>query len=274
MPSKRLHIAAAAAAAAAVPVAGALAPAAEAKPTITASGSTSIYPLAVKLAKGYLHEHPGSMIFRILQGGSDVGISDVAHGRVTIGNSSRDPKPTDPGGLVFNRIARDAVCVATNKKNPIGTLSQKQVAAIFTGRVRRWSEVPGAHARGSIRLIVRTAASGTQDAFQQIFLGQNQRVAGSAKQKSSNGLVQQAVKNDKNAIGYMSYDFTGGLHSVPYEGVSCSLRNAKSGQYNGTRNLWMVTRGKASGSAKKWISFNRGSYAQKYIVSTHWVPIR
>ena len=57
------------------------------------------------------------MQFRLSQGGSDVGVSDVAHGRVSIGNSSRDPKPTDPGGLVFNKIAKDAICIITNNAN-------------------------------------------------------------------------------------------------------------------------------------------------------------
>jgi len=43
------------------------------------------------------------------------GSPDVAHGRVSIGNSSRDPKPTDPGNLVFNPIAHDAICIITHR---------------------------------------------------------------------------------------------------------------------------------------------------------------
>ena len=57
--------------------------------------------------------------FRIFQGGSDIGINDVAHGRVTIGNASRDPEPgIDPHGLTFTKIARDGVCVITNSEQP------------------------------------------------------------------------------------------------------------------------------------------------------------
>ena len=37
--------------------------------------------------------------------------------------------------------------------------------------MRNWSDIPGATATGSINLVVRTAASGTQDAFQKIFMG-------------------------------------------------------------------------------------------------------
>lgn len=247
----------------------AVAPAAAQADTVTMSGSTSVAPLASALAKAF----PGNTSFRLLQGGSDIGIADVARGRVDIGNSSRDPKPSDPGGIVFNKIARDALCIATNPSNPVPNISGEQVRAIFSGRVRNWSDVPGAKATGPISLVVRTPASGSQDAFQQIFMGQNLRVAGSASQKASNGLVQQTLRRDKNAIGYLSFDFVGGTHAISYAGVSCTLRNAKSGQYGGTRNFWMVTRGKPRGTVKKFITFIRKNSKARRIVGTHWVPI-
>ena len=225
----------------------AAAPATAQAETITMSGSTSVAPLASALAKSFKSSAGRGHSFRLFQGGSDIGIADVARGRVDIGNSSRDPKPSDPGGIVFNKIARDALCIATHPANPVPNLSNDQVQAIFSGRVRNWSDVPGARASGPITLVVRTPASGSQDAFQQIFMGQTLRVAGSASQKASNGLVQQTLRRDKNAIGYLSFDFIGGTHAISYAGVACTLRNAKSGQYGGTRNFWMVTRGKPKG---------------------------
>src|ERR1700742_4503894 len=88
--------------------------AAQAKATITMSGSTSVAPLAELLAKRYLSVCGHCVNFKLLQGGSDIGVADAAAGRVTIGNSSRDPKPSDPGGVVFNKIAKDAICLITN----------------------------------------------------------------------------------------------------------------------------------------------------------------
>lgn len=250
------------------------APAALAKTTITMSGSTSVAPLVTSLAKKYVALFPGKVTFKLQQGGSDTGINDVARGRVTIGNSSRKPQPSDPGGLVFNRIAYDAVCIVTNTDNPIGSLSQAQVQSIFTGRTRTWSDVPGAKARGAIDLFTRTATSGTADAFKEIFLGNTLNVAASAPPKSSNGLLAQAVRTDENAIGYVSLDFVAGLHTVPYQGVSCTLRNAKSGQYQGVRPFALVTRGKATGAAKSFIKWAQNSDAARAIINTHWIPLR
>ena len=257
-------------------VAGAAIPAtASAIPVITMSGSTSVAPLASLLAKGYLKQYPHRVKFKLAQGGSDVGIADVAAGRVTIGNSSRDAKPSDPGGLVFNKIARDAICLATNPGNNISNLSQAQVQDIFSGRVRDWSQVPGATISGPIDLVVRTPASGTQDAFQKLFMG-SAKVASNAAAKASNGLVASSVKTDKQAIGYLSYAFTGGLNDTAYQGVACNLRTAKAGQYPGSRNFWMVTRGapRKKSAVGKFLSWVRHSKKSQKIIATEWVPLR
>jgi phosphate transport system substrate-binding protein len=261
----------AAAGVAALAGAAAVTAVAVAKSSITMSGSTSVAPLAAKLARGYLKAFPNSVRFRLLQGGSNIGISDVAHGRVTIGNSSRDPQASDPGGIVFNRIARDAICVVTHPSNRLGNLNQDQIKAIFSGQVRDWSQVPGATVSGTINVNVRTAASGTHDAFQKLFLGSAKETT-TASQRGSNGLVQQAVSSDPNAIGYVSLAFTKHTNPVAFKGVTCNLRNAKAGQYEGTRNFYMVTRGNPVGAAAKWIRWILRSRAARGIISTEWVP--
>jgi phosphate transport system substrate-binding protein len=260
--------------AAAVGVLAAVVPGtASATPTITMSGSTSVAPLATLLAKEYLKTHKGKVKFKLAQGGSDVGVADVAAGRVTIGNSSRDPKSSDPGGIFFNKIARDAICLVTNPDNKLANLSQSTIQAIFSGDIRDWSQVPGATATGSIDLVGRTAASGTQDAFQKIFMG-SKTVTSSIAAKASNGLVQQAVQSDKNAIGYVSLDFVNGTNIAGYNGVACNLRNAKSGEYGGVRNFWMVTRGRATGVVAAFINWVQNSAKAQKIVGKHWVPLK
>jgi phosphate transport system substrate-binding protein len=245
------------------------------KPVITMSGSTSVAPLAVKLIKGYLKKYPGRAQFKLAQGGSDIGVADVAAGRVTIGNSSRDAKPSDPGGLVFHKIARDAICLATNPGNRVPSLSQAQVQDIFSGKVRDWGQVPGATVGGPIDLVVRTAASGTQDAFQKLFMG-SAKVFSSAAAKASNGLVAASVKTDKQAIGYLSYAFTTGLNNSAYQGVACNLRTAKAGQYPGSRNFWMITRGQPStrSAVARFIRWIQGNKKAQKIISKEWVPLK
>lgn len=244
------------------------------KKTITLSGSTSVAPLATLLAQKYVKTKAGKKVkFKILQGGSDVGISDVSRGRVTLGMSSRDPKDSDPGGITFNRIAKDAICLVTNKANGVKSFDQSLVQNIFSGGIRSWSQVPGAKQSGTIDLFVRTPASGTQDAFDKIFMSP-QKIFSGASQKASNGLVQQAVQRDKAGIGYVSLAFTKGTTVGNYKGVPCTLRNAKSGQYGGVRAFYFVTRGKVKGAAAKWVKWIRNNKAALRIAASEWVPFK
>ncbi|HEY5976408.1 MAG TPA: substrate-binding domain-containing protein [Solirubrobacterales bacterium] len=247
--------------------------AASAKPSITMSGSTSVAPLAELLAKKYIASCGHCANFKLLQGGSDIGVADVAAGRVTIGMSSRDPKPSDPGGLVFYKVARDAVCIVSNNANKIPSIDTAGIQAIFGGGVRSWTQVPGSTQKGPIEIFVRSPGSGTQDAFQRIFMG-SQKVFGGAEEKNSNGRVQAAVSSNPLAVGYVSLYFTSGTHTIPYKGVPCTLRNAKSGQYGGSRNFYMVTRGAAKGAAKQWIKWITRSGAARSVIGTEWVPLR
>lgn len=238
-------------------------------------GSTSVFPLMGQLASAY-HKATHAPTPKVGQGTSGVGISDVASGRVDIGDVSRDPIiGVDPHGLTFTKLARDGVCVITNPANPLSNLNQQTVQQIFTGQVRNWSEVPGASATGPIDLFQRVASSGTQDAFQNIFLGESLKISPSASAEESNGTMRQAVIGDKNAIGFASFAFTAGANAVSYQGIPCTLRNAKSGQYQGVRNFWMVTKGRPTGAVAKfinWVIKPHNKTVEK-IVGSQWIPV-
>ena len=255
---------------------------AQAKKIITISGSTSVFPLETLLARAWIKTKKGKKYgFKILQGGSNVGVSDVSKGRVSIGASSRDPAASDPGGLVFTRISRDALCIITNTAKPLGNISSAQVQGIFKASpsITQWGAGAGglgSSFSGAISPIGRAPTSGTHDAFRDIFLrfegsatNQGTQVAGLA----SNGLVQQGVKNDPQGIGYVSLAFTSGVHVVPYNGVDCNLRNAQSFQYGGVRSFYFVTLGAPTGGAKKFINWTTHSRKANNIIATEWVPL-
>ncbi len=255
-------------------VIGIVAPvAALAASVITISGATASAPLVTLLAQKYVKTHPHKVKFKIAQGGANVGIADVAAGRVSIADVSRDPLPSDPSGLEFYPIAKYFVCVVTNKSNPLANLTQAQAQAIFTGKVREWSQVPGAGAHGTIDLISRTSAAGVLTTFQQLLLG-NKTVSQVAAQEPSEGLLQQKVQSDPNAIGFLSdYFALKGVNPVGFGGVGCSVANAASGQYPGVAHFYEVTRGPASGAAKAFIGWIQASPLARRIIASAWLPL-
>ncbi len=261
---------------AAVGVAGVLgvaAPAgASAVSTITMSGATASYPLVSQLAQKYVKTHSKKVKFKIAQGGAQVGINDVAAGRVTIANVSRDPLATDPAGLVFYPIAKYAICVITNKSNSLTNLTQSQVTSIFTGKIRNWSQVPGATASGTIDLISRTSTAGVLSSFQTLLL-EGKKVSSIASEQSTEGLLKQAVQNDPNGIGFISnYQVElGGVNDVAFNGVACNKANAISGQYAGVARFYEVTRGRAAGAAAKFIGWIKSNPAATKIINSQWI---
>jgi phosphate transport system substrate-binding protein len=251
-------------------------PAAAAGTRLIIGGSTSVLPLMQKLAAAYHHAYPRIPEPKVEGGQSDIGIEGVASGRFDIGDSSRDPLSTDPKNvkLVWTKIARDGICVITNDKNPVTNFSQEEVQKIFSGAVRDWSEVEGATASGPIDLFDRSSASGTQDAFQNIFMGLDLKISPSASAENSNGEVQNAVAADANAIGFVSFAYTPGVHPVNYQGVACNLRNARSGQYGGVRNFWMVAREPLKAETVKFIKWvTSGNKTTKRIINSDWIAI-
>jgi phosphate transport system substrate-binding protein len=256
-------------------VLGVAAPAAaSAISTVTISGATASFPLVSLLAQKYVKTHPHKVKFRIAQGGAQIGVNDVAAGRVSIGDVSRDPLTADPSGLVFYPIAKYAICVVTNKANPLSNLTAAQVTSIFTGKTRSWSQVPGATATGAIDLISRTSVAGVLTNFQTILLG-GKLVSSLAAQEASEGLLEQQVVNDPNSIGFISNYRAdkGAVNSVGYNGVGCNLANAISGQYAGIAHFYEVTKGRATGAASAFIGWIERSAAAKRIISTQWIPI-
>ncbi len=237
-------------------------------------GSTSVLPLAQKLASAYHHQFPHTPEPKVEGGQSDIGIAGVASGRFDIGDSSRDPLSTDPHGLVFTKIARDGICVITSDKNPVANFSQTTIQGIFSGSIRDWSEVEGSTQTGPIELFDRSSASGTQDAFQDIFMGEDLKISPAASAEDSNGEEQNAVSAAPGAIGFVSFAYTAGVHPAAYQGVACNLRNARSGQYGGVRNFWMVTKGEPKGEAKKFLAWvTSGSKTTKNIINSNWIAV-
>ena len=245
-----------------------------AAPTISVSGATASYPLVSLLAQRYVKLKPHTVKFKIAQGGSTVGINDVASSRVSIGDVSRDPLPTDPKGLVFYPIAKYGICVVTNKSNTLSNLTPSQLVSIFTGKTRSWSQVPGATASGTIDLISRTSVAGVLTSFQTLLL-EGKTVSKLASEQSSEGLLRQAIESDPSSIGFLSnYQAAlGSLNSVSYNGVACNKSTVASGTYAGIARFYEVTRGPATSFVASFINWVTKSKAARKIIESQWVPV-
>jgi phosphate transport system substrate-binding protein len=248
--------------------------AASAISTVTISGATASYPLVSLLAQKYVKLFPKKVKFKITQGGAQIGVNDVAAGRVSIGDVSRDPLAADPAGLVFYPIAKYGICVITSKSNTLTNLTGAQVVSIFTGKTRSWAQVPGATASGTIDLISRTSVAGVLTNFQTLLL-EGKKVSTIAAEEPSEGLMRAKVESDPNSIGFVSnyQSDKGTVNAVGLNGVACNKASITSGQYAGVARFYEVTKGKATGAASAFIGWIEKSAAAAKIINTQWLTI-
>jgi phosphate transport system substrate-binding protein len=242
---------------------------------LTMSGSTSVYPLAIDLAQAYNAQHTDKASFRIGQGGSGVGIQDVATGIVDIGNSSRSLKAAEVAyGLVTTVIARDAVAIVVHPSNPVQNLTSQQVAGIFNGTITNWSQVGGNNAPINVNSYTAFSGSDILDYFSEHFCGGSGTVVATANQWDSNGRLRQAVAADPNAIGFLSLAYLDNSLKAPnLDGQVVNLTSARSGQYKAVRNFNMVTKDQPTGLTKTFIDWVLSPSGQAIVAQDYLPPI-
>lgn len=143
--------------------------------------------------------------------GSGTGFSALKAGNTDIAASSRpikDQEAKDLAGLGDLKSAAgeqiigiDGVAVILNPGNPLRQLDTVQLARIFSGEVKYWSEVGGNP--GAIHLYVRDEKSGTYETFKELVLAKyGKQLAANALRFESSEQLSDEVSKDVNGIGF------------------------------------------------------------------------
>jgi len=237
--------------------------------TITEAGSTTVQPLAEKLASAFKAKNPDVNIV-IQGGGSGVGIKSVNDGTVDIGASSRELTASDPP-LVKHLLARDGIAIIVPLSNPVSGLTIEQVRVIFAGNITNWSQVGGPDK--GIDVVAREEGSGTRTAFEEMVMGKNALIKADAILQPSNGAVKTAVSSDPQAIGFISFGYIdSSVKALAINGVAATEPNAKNGSYPIVRPLYFLTKTQPTGLVKDFIDFCLGSEGQSIVAKEGYIP--
>jgi phosphate transport system substrate-binding protein len=257
-------------------LAGSLLAATAGAQTVSIKGSDTLgAKLVPQLAESFKSKNSG-VKFEIAAEGSSTAFPALANGTAQIGMSSRKAKPEEitaarAKGIKLKEVeaCHDMIVVIVNKGNPLKALTKDQVAKIFTGQVKDWSEVGGAP--GPISIYTRNTSSGTYKDWQTLAMKGRNYASGSQKLAGNEQIAQEVAKN-KNGIGYvgLAYAKSSGVHDVTVDGVQPVASNATKYAYS--RACYYYIPENADATAKAFVEFATGGEGQKIAQRLGFVP--
>lgn len=232
---------------------------------ITIVGSTALQPLVEKAATEFEKEHGGNLT--VQGGGSGTGLSQVQEGAVQVGDSdvfAQQQSGIHTNKLVDHRVAVTGMAPIVNRKVKVSNVTMQQLREIFTGEITNWKQLGGPNQK--IVVINRAKGSGTRLTFQNtVMKGQKMM---SAQEQDSNGTVQQIVANTPGAISYISFSYlqSQGIHPLKINGVQPSAKNVMTNRWKIWSYEHMYTRGKPTGTTKRFLKYMLSSSVQHKMV--------
>ncbi|MGD2126309.1 MAG: phosphate ABC transporter substrate-binding protein [Desulfobacteraceae bacterium] len=245
---------------------------------VVIKGSTTVLPIAQKVAEAYMKQNPDVRI-SISGGGSGNGIKALIDGSTHIADSSRFIKSKEVKLAVEKgsypvpfAVAYDCIVPVVHPSNPLSNISMMHLKRIYMGQIKNWKELGGPDA--PVVVISRDTSSGTYEVWHKKVL-EKERVFPGALLQASNGAVVQAVARNKNAMGYIGLGYLSpGVKALKVNSIVGSEETTLSGTYPISRPLYMFTAGWPKGDVLKFINFViHPEKGQKYVAKSGYVPL-
>ncbi len=245
---------------------------------IAINGSTTVLPIAQKVAEAFMKEHPDVKI-SVSGGGSGNGIKALIDGTTDIADASRAMKDeevemakgkgTKPVEFV---VAYDCIVPVVHPDNPLKNITVDQLKAIYMGKVKNWEEIGGSDK--PVVVISRDTSSGTYEVWEEKVM-KKERVYPGALLTASSGAIIQTVSKNSNAIGYVGHGYVDkSVKSLSVNGIMGSKETTLNKTYPISRPLFMYTRIQPAGDIKTFMDYvlNKDK-GQKLVEISGFVPL-
>jgi phosphate transport system substrate-binding protein len=247
-------------------------------------GAYALYPLYAGAVQSLCE--PNAEI-EVRTNGSDRTFERLLAGKVDLifsaPPSQLQEKAAQEAGLTFEMtpIAREAFVFFVHRENPVDNLSQEDIRAIYSGKVKHWEEINPAWS-GEIKPFQRNEGSGSQTRLQRIMGDipilppiREDRVGGMG------GIINDvaAYRNHREAIGFSFRYFTeemfknGDIKLLSIDGVAPTVENIRNGTYPFLSDFGIITVRPRSENTRKLVDFFFSEAGQTLIEETGYVPL-
>lgn len=255
--------------------------------SISIKGSDTMLPLVKTWSDAFMKVHPEAKI-SLTGGGSGTGIAALLNGTTDICAASRDLTPeekktAESKGLKLDdrAVARDALSVIVNPKNPVNELTLEQIAKIYTGTFTNWQELGGPDE--AIVVVSRESSSGTYIFFQEHVLNKKDFAANALLLQATSAILQ-TVADSSGGIGYVGLGYaqsaagkvkTIGVKATPdAPAVKPNAENVLNGHYSISRPLFLIVSKAPEGAIKSFLDFCVSSEGQQIVEEQGYVKVK
>ena len=226
-------------------------------------------PVIEKLARAFEKAKPGSVVD--IRWDRNLKAVDM----VKAGQAHMAVTGEEDSGLTATPIGWDGIAVIVNFSNPVEEVSSQQVAALFAGKVKSWSELGGADAR--VQLIRRPPNRNLKAGFEKT-LGIVGQIPDSAKVIRSDQKVLSEVSGNLSAVSYLplgaaleALQYGMPIRALIIDRVEAAEPTVKDGRYKLRRPVLLLSGKEPNALLKAFIAFALSREGQK-IVDELFIP--
>jgi phosphate transport system substrate-binding protein len=216
---------------------------------------------------------------KVHAGNSTSAIRDVHIGIADIGGTSRYLMPNEKleTGVKLLPVAWDALAIIVHKDNPVENISFEQAKAIYTGRIRYWSDLGGTAQKIEV-YAQKNKISGNGLILRELLFSNTDKNFHTSRVFDSSEQLEQALLENPNAIAItgVSNARAQDVKIVAFDGKKPTLENIRTGNYSLYRPLFLSYAPDSANieSVKDFIRFVLGKTGQDVMRSNGVVPYR
>ncbi len=174
------------------------------------------------------------------------GLDELRAGQVDIAGSARGraPQRSAEQSLDFTPVAWDALVIITHRRNPVRSITLKQLHDIYFGRIRNWRQLGGRNAPIHV-YAVASPTDGIEFSLRKLLYGRGTQPVAAPRLYLNVQSMEEGIALDPDGLGVSTLSGVAGnrkLAMLAIDGVRPSLATVASGRYPLYTPLYLVTR--------------------------------
>jgi phosphate transport system substrate-binding protein len=184
--------------------------------TVTADGSSTVYPITEAAAAGFREKFPKVEV-TVGKSGTGGGFKRFVKGESDISNASRPIKKDEMAECVKNGVqfielpvAYDGITICVhNDNNFISEITVDDLKKIFSAdlAIKTWQELNPAYPAEPIKILMPGTDSGTYDFFKEVVVGKEGKIRSDVTPSEEDLVIVNGIANEKFSIGFFGASY-------------------------------------------------------------------